>query len=86
MNSAIRTRYLKPKGKKPARVRADAGASSMSTPWDHELSEQGNHDMAAGLLLQRMEPDSSSVLYRGEPVDPLERIYVLALDCNKVTP
>lgn len=85
---SIRTRHLRPKGRKPARVRAEARGICDSTPWDHGLSEEGNHDAAARMLLQQVNSVSQEQvhkLHRGEAVDPLERVYVPCSESNEVT-
>lgn len=53
MRQAIMTKYLGPTNTMGARVRATAGAGSVTVAWDHGLSVEKNHDRAAKALAKK---------------------------------
>lgn len=54
MRQAIVTKYLGPTTNRGSRVKATAYAGSITVPWDHALSPDGNHTEAAKALAERL--------------------------------
>ena len=52
---AIETRYLSPTNVRGARVKATAGAGSVTLGWDHALNPDENHAAAARALCARFD-------------------------------
>ena len=52
---AIVTKYLGPTDKRVARVKATAQAGSITITWDDGLGIDGNHDMVALALCEKLE-------------------------------
>ena len=50
MRQAIVTKYIGPTTSRGSRVKAAAYAGSITVPWDHALSPEGNHTEAAKAL------------------------------------
>lgn len=50
---AIETKYIGPTNFRGARIKASAEAGSVTIPWDHALSVEGNHDAACKALVRK---------------------------------
>ena len=47
---AIQTSFLSPTNHRPSRIKAQCDRSSLTVPWNYELSVEGNHRAAASAL------------------------------------
>ena len=52
---AIVTKFLAPTNTQAGRIKATAAAGSVTVPYDHSLSQKGNHDVAARTLAEKKE-------------------------------
>jgi hypothetical protein len=54
ITQAIETRYLGPTNTKGGRIKATAGAGSITIGYDYALNTDGNHKAAADALIAKM--------------------------------
>ena len=73
---SIHTKYSGPTNTRGSRIRAIAsgGGGSVSVPYDHDLSDDGNHDEAAKKLAQKMGWEGTVI--RGGGIGGKGNVYV----------
>ena len=52
---AIQTRYMTPTNTKGARIKAQCDAGTLYVAWDHGLSVEQNHQVAAQELIRKLD-------------------------------
>lgn len=59
MKQAIITRFIPPTNIKGGRIKAhcNGDTTGITIPWDHELSEDQNHEKVARMLLRKLQWD-----------------------------
>lgn len=72
----IQTKYLGPTNHLGARVKATDGKNSVTVSWDHALSSEKNHNVAAGELAIKMGWEGPWA--SGPNVEGSGNVYVLA--------
>lgn len=77
MRQAIVTKYLGPTDYRGARIKAIAGAGSVTVSWDHALDTDDNHQFAAFQLARKFEwipanatTDDFAKAYKGGGMPP----------------
>lgn len=68
---AITTKYIGPTNTKGARIKATAGAGSITVTYDYDGSAEDAHKIAAYALVKKMEWDgklTTGVLHNGDYV------------------
>ena len=71
---AITTKYIGPTNYKPGRIKATCQAAKITVSWDHALSMEANHDMAA--LALRVHLGWSGTWIAGALPDGSGNVYV----------